>query len=109
MLNITLRYQGRLGVTIMYQDENGKDRKIDRFIPYAESKMYDELYRSVDAAMVYGKKQSQMGPDGYLVKTGSLFYLIKGATLVSNNWMSISLIAGTPKCYTHMEISSQVL
>lgn len=65
-----LRTDGRMGVTIMYQDATGKDRKIDRFVPYAESKMYDELYRSMDAQMLYGKKQTQAGPNGYWVKTG---------------------------------------
>jgi len=80
-----LRDQGRLGVTILATDENGKTRKIDRFVPYAESKMYDELYRSMDAQMLYGKKQTQQGPNGYWVKTGFIFYLIEGATSVSNN------------------------
>lgn len=68
-----LRTDGRMGVTILYQDANGKDRKIDRFVPYAESKMYDELYRSMDAQMLYGKKQTQSGPNGYWVKTGYFY------------------------------------
>lgn len=80
-----LRDQGRLGITILATDENGKMRKIDRFVPYAESKMYEELYKSMDAQMMYGVKQTQQGPNGYWVKTGSLIFLIKGATLVSNN------------------------
>ncbi len=64
------RDSGRLNVEFMYTDANGKTRKVDRFLPMAEAKMWDELYMSMEAQMVYGVKQTQPGKDKYWIKTG---------------------------------------
>lgn len=64
------RDQGRLAVDFLHTDMSGKTSKISRFLPYAEALMWDELYQSIEAQLVYGKKQTQPGPNGYWKKTG---------------------------------------
>ena len=65
------RDEGKLGVKFLYTDMNGKTTEANRFLPMAEAKMWDELYKSMEAQLVYGKKQTIMGPDGYPVRTGA--------------------------------------
>lgn len=64
------RDEGKLGIEFNYTAE-GKTKKATRFLPMAEAKMWDELYKSIEAHLVYGKKQTVPGPDGYWIKTGS--------------------------------------
>ena len=63
------REEDRLNIKFTYTVD-GKTKMADRFLIMAEAKMWDELYRSVEAHLVYGKKQTVMGPDGYWIKTG---------------------------------------
>jgi len=63
------REEGRLGIQFNYTVD-GKTKVASRFLPMAEAKMWDELHKSIEAQLVYGKKQTQAGPDGYWVKTG---------------------------------------
>lgn len=63
------REEGRLKIEFMYTVD-GKTTKATRFLPMAEAKMWDTLHRSMEAQLVYGKKQTQAGPDGYWTKTG---------------------------------------
>lgn len=63
------REEGRLKVEFLYTVD-GKTKKATRFLPMAEAKMWNELYKSMEAQLVYGKKQTQPGPDGYWIKTG---------------------------------------
>jgi hypothetical protein len=60
-----LREQGRLGVPFK---ANGS--KNENFIPYAEAKIKDDLYTSVEASMKYGEKSTTQGKNGYTRKTG---------------------------------------
>lgn len=64
------REEGMLNVEFSYTDRNGKSQVAKRFLPMAEAKMWDELYQSMEAQMVYGKKQTQPGKAGYWEKTG---------------------------------------
>lgn len=64
------REEGRLGIDVQYTDRTGKTQTTRRFLPMAESKMWDELYNSMEAQLVYGRKQTQPGKDKYFVKTG---------------------------------------
>lgn len=61
-----LREDGRL--LISFIDEQGN--KVNKFIPYYEAKMQNELYRSIEVQLMYGKKSTQPGPDKYWQKTG---------------------------------------
>lgn len=66
------RDEGRLGVEFNFTDpRTGKTQRVTRFLPMAEAKMWNELYQSMEAQMVYGKKQTQPGKDKYWIKTGS--------------------------------------
>lgn len=64
------RDEGKLGVEFTFTNRQGKEQKVSRFLPMAEAKMWDELYQSMEAQMVYGKKQTQAGPNKYWIKTG---------------------------------------
>lgn len=61
-----LREQGRLGIPYVTKD----GAKKEAFIPYAEAKMKDELYKGVEWAMMYGKKSTRKGHNGYTKFTG---------------------------------------
>lgn len=61
-----LRQEGRIGIPLM--DKNGK--KMERFLPMAEMKMFDELEMSKEIQLMYGRKSTKMGKDGYWIKTG---------------------------------------
>lgn len=65
------REEGRLDVQFMYTDRNGKETVANRFLPMAEAKMWDELYQSMEAQYVYGKRQTRQSYNGYWAKTGS--------------------------------------
>lgn len=65
-----LREEGRLGVEFFYTDDKGNTKKADRFMPMAESRMWDAFYRSMEAQLTYGKKQTTQGKDKYWIKTG---------------------------------------
>lgn len=67
-----MRESGRLGIEFMYTDpKTGKVIKDRNFLSMAESKMLDELYMSMEAQYVYGKKQTRAHDrTGYWVKTG---------------------------------------
>lgn len=64
------REEGRLGFEFLYTDRNGKTNKTSKFLPMAEAKMWDELYNSMEAQMVYGVKQTQPGKEKFWTKTG---------------------------------------
>lgn len=65
-----LRVEGRLGFDFIFTDPNtGKQQVIKRFLPYAESKMWNELYQSMEAQAWYGVKQTKPAADGMWIKT----------------------------------------
>jgi hypothetical protein len=64
------RDQGRLGVEFLYTDYNGTTSKVNKFLSMYEAKMLDELYRSMEVQLVYGKKSTYPAPHGYWTKTG---------------------------------------
>lgn len=80
------RTEGKLGVEFMYQDRNGKDVVAKSFLPMAEAKMWDELYQSMEVQLIYGKKQTQPGKQGYWIN------ILVPST--SNRSRKICLIAG---------------
>lgn len=61
-----LREDGRLQISFLSEDGS----KVNKFIPYYEAKMQDELFRSIEAQLMYGKKSTQNGPAKYWQKTG---------------------------------------
>lgn len=65
------RDQGKIAVEFFYTDyKTGKKIKVSRFMPYAEHKMNEELFMSMEVQGWFGKKQTHEGPDGFWVKTG---------------------------------------
>lgn len=65
------RESGRLEVEFLYTDDSGREQRVNKFLPMAEAKMWDNLYTGIEAQLVYGRKQTHAGPDKYWVKTGS--------------------------------------
>ena len=65
------RQDGILDFEFYGENSNGEQVKYNRFLPMAEAKMHDELHRSVEVAMIYGKKSTSPAKDGYTKKTGS--------------------------------------
>lgn len=66
-----LRDSGRLAVEFLYTDpRTGKESKVSSFLPLYEARMHDELYMGMEAAMIYGKKETKPGDNGYWIKTG---------------------------------------
>lgn len=58
-------------IDFMYTDpRTGKEQVVTKFLPMAEAKMHNELYMGMEAQLMYGKKQTKAGQDGYWVKTG---------------------------------------
>jgi len=48
-----MRTQGRLGVKFMYNNpKTGKDMIVEKFYPYAEHMMYEELYTNMEALII---------------------------------------------------------
>lgn len=62
-----LREDGRLQISFVTDD----GQAINKFIPYYQAKMEDELYKSMEVNLMYGKKSTTAGPDKYWTKTGS--------------------------------------
>lgn len=66
------RNQGRLGIKFLYKDPmTGADKTVEKFLPYAEAVMYDSFHMSMEAQMMFGKKQTRPSQDGYWKKTGN--------------------------------------
>lgn len=66
-----MRQSNRLGIPFYHTDpKTGKKKKVEKFMPLCEAKMKDELYMSMEAQMLYGKKHTSSGKDGYWKKTG---------------------------------------
>ena len=65
-----MREGGRLGIPIPYRDRNGKTQYTEKFMPYIEAKLKDELYMSMEAQLMYGKRHTAEGKKGYWLKTG---------------------------------------
>jgi hypothetical protein len=53
-----MREQGRLGVEFQYENMEGKKTSVSRFMPMVEAKLYDELYKSIEAQLTYGTKST---------------------------------------------------
>jgi hypothetical protein len=60
-----LREGGRLGLPFTVDGKKGEN-----FIPYAEAKVKDELYTSVEVAMKFGERATMKGKDGRPIKQG---------------------------------------
>jgi len=65
------RKDGMLDFEFYGQNEMGEQVKYNAFLPMAEAKMHDELHKSIEVAMVYGKRDTSPAKDGYTKKTGS--------------------------------------
>lgn len=67
-----LRQSGRLGIKFLYTNpDTGKTQQVENFIPMHEAAQQNEFYRSMNAQLIYGKKQTQEGHNGYWIKTGA--------------------------------------
>jgi|GEM_PF-1054209 len=66
-----MREEGRLGFDFLSTDAAGSTKKVSRFMPYYESKMWETLYRSIETQLVHGKRSKFPGRTGYWVATGS--------------------------------------
>lgn len=64
------RDEGKIDIKFLYTVD-GKTKTADRFLPMAEAYMWDNLYKGMEAQMIYGKKQTQPGSNGYWKKTGA--------------------------------------
>jgi hypothetical protein len=66
-----MRDQGRLGISFQFEDPKTKKvSKIDRFMPFYEAMMHDELYMSMEAAYLLGRKETTESANKYWTKTG---------------------------------------
>lgn len=66
-----IRDQGKLNVEFLYTNpRTGKEEKVSKFLPMYESKMHDELYMSMEAQYMLGRKQTRPSSTGYWKKTG---------------------------------------
>jgi len=66
-----MRDQGRLAVDFLYTNpRTNKEEKVSKFLPMYESKMHDELYMSMEAQYLLGRKQTRPAASGYWKKTG---------------------------------------
>ena len=63
------RDEGKIAIEFMYTVD-GKTKRATKFLPMAEAKMWDELYKGMEAQLVYGKKQTRQSYNGYWTKTG---------------------------------------
>lgn len=61
-----LRQEGRIGIPL--KDKAGN--KVERFLPMAEMKMYDEIEMSIEVQLWLGKKSTKRAANGYWKKTG---------------------------------------
>ena len=61
-----LREEGRIGVPLV----DSKGNKVERFLPMAEMKMFDEFEMSKEVQLTYGKRSTKPGKNGYWRKTG---------------------------------------
>lgn len=52
---------------IPFTDENGK--KYEKFMTLAESEMMNQIMEDIEWGMVYGRKSTRKGPNGYLKRT----------------------------------------
>lgn len=66
-----MRVDGRLGVDFIMTDASGKETKVSKFLPMYEARMQEELYAGIESQLVYGKRQTRAGINGYTLKTGS--------------------------------------
>lgn len=64
------RENGRLNIFANYKDRNGVEKSMNMFLPMAEAKMEDELYKSIEMACWLGKKSTSQTTDGYMKRTG---------------------------------------
>jgi hypothetical protein len=63
------RDEGKLAFKFMYEVD-GKTKVADRFLPMAEAKMWNELYKSMEVQSLYGQRSTKPSKDGYWKKTG---------------------------------------
>lgn len=66
-----LRQEGRLGIEVIMNDGSGRESRTSRFLPYAEARMQNELYTSIEHQLLIGKKSTKPGPQGYVKRSGS--------------------------------------
>jgi len=67
------REGGRLGVEFLYTDPHTqKMKKVNSFLPMAESRMYSEMYMSQEYQGWLGIKQTRPSQSGYWIKTGQI-------------------------------------
>lgn len=64
------RQGGKLGYEFQHTDYNGATSTVTKFQPFAEAVMVDELYKSIEWALMYGKRTTFEGPAKYWQKTG---------------------------------------
>lgn len=64
------RNQGRLGFAVQYTDKQGKIQKKEDYLPYAEAMLNENFYSDIEWAMMYGKKSTTKGYNGYIKRTG---------------------------------------
>ena len=57
---------------ILYTDANGAEKRINKFLPYAEFMMHEELMKSIEYQLTLGKRQTHVdAATGYWKKTGA--------------------------------------
>lgn len=65
-----MREDGRLAIPVPYRDKDGKVKTKEKWMPLAEAKNEDELYKSIEYAAWKGEKSTSIATNGYMKKTG---------------------------------------
>ena len=65
------RREGYLGVEFMVTMANGETKKVDRFVPFYEARMWDQFYKSMEVQAYLGKRSNNADNSGYWIKTGA--------------------------------------
>lgn len=65
------RTQGMGTIPFTYTTKEGKRATMEKFLPLAEARLVETHYMDIEYAMMYGKRGTKQGPNGYIKRTGS--------------------------------------
>lgn len=65
-----MREDGRLAIPVPFRGKDGKVKTQEKWMPLAEAKNEDELYKGIEYAAWKGEKSTSIAKNGYLKRTG---------------------------------------
>lgn len=65
-----MREDGRLAIPVPFRGKDGKVKTQEKWMPLAEAKNEDELYKGIEYAAWKGEKSTSVAKNGYLKRTG---------------------------------------